>query len=259
MKKRMISLVAISCILSAFLWFSGCSSGVSQAEYDEVVSQLNELKEQYGINEGTDENATSQSDEAATDSSDEEYTPTGNFDEKAVLEQLKVTEYSYLSGNSPWEFLVIDNTSEFNVNISVELKTYDSAGNLLAAKNASQEAVEHGAETIISFLLDEPFAKTEYTLSVSEEDQWGCVISDLSYESTAAKEKEILSVTNNGQEPAEFVEAVMLFFNGGKLVDHASNYFTDDDYELKPGETISKEMNCYEPYDSYKVYFLGRR
>ena len=82
MKKRMISLVAISCILSAFLWISGCSSGVSQAEYDEVVSQLNELKEQYGINEGTDENATSQSDEAATDSSDEEYTPTGNFDEK---------------------------------------------------------------------------------------------------------------------------------------------------------------------------------
>ncbi len=251
MKKKVVSLVVASCILSVFLCISGCSSGVSQAEYDKVVSELNELKEEYGINEETDENATHQS--------DEEHTPTGNFDENAVLEQLKVTEYSYLSGNSPWEFLVINNTSEFNVNINVELKTYDSAGNLLSAKNASQEAVEHGTETIISFLLDEPFAKTEYTLSVSEEDRWGCVISDLSYESTAAKEKEILSVTNNGQEPAEFVEAVMLFFNGDKLVDHSSTYFTDDAHELKPGETISKEMDCYETYDSYQVYLTGRR
>ena len=254
MKKKMIWLGLLCCMCSMLLSMGGCSSGVSQEEYDKLVAELNELKGQNGT---TNASTTNESNEKNED--DAKPVVAGNFDEAAVLSKLNVTEYSYMSGSRPWVFLVIENTSEFDLNLSVDLKTYDSAENLLAAKNASQEAVEHGTTTIISFMLDEPFAKTEYTLSASEEDSWGCVISDLSYESTAAKNKEILSITNNGQEPADYVEAIMLFFNGDTLVDHASSYFTDDDYELKSGETISKEMKCYEPYDSYKVYFTGRR
>lgn len=182
------------------------------------------------------------------------------FDEQKVLSQLQVSEYSYGTvGGREWAFLVIENTSEYDLNIDVEFKTYDDAGTLLGVKNENQEAVEHGTKTVMSFLMDEAFAKTEYTMSLSEEDSWECVVSDLSFESTPAKNKEIVSVTNHGQEAAEFVKAYVLFFNGQTLVSHANAYFVGDDALLKPGETISKEMDCYEPYDSYQIYLMGRR
>ena len=51
----------------------------------------------------------------------------------------------------------------------------------------------------------------------------------------------------------------MLFFSGDKVVGFDSTYFVDDDSELKPGKTITKELHCYEEYDSVKIYFTGRR
>jgi hypothetical protein len=45
----------------------------------------------------------------------------------------------------------------------------------------------------------------------------------------------------------------------GKVVGFDSRYFTDDDNELKPGKTITEELDCFEPYDSYLIYFTGRR
>ena len=106
---------------------------------------------------------------------------------------------------------------------------------------------------------DEKFARMEYELSVKEEKYYDCVISDLSYESVSAKDKEIVSVTNNGSEAAEFVEVYALFFKEGKIVDFDSTYFVDDDYELKPGKTITEELHCYEDYDSVEFFLTGRR
>ena len=54
-------------------------------------------------------------------------------------------------------------------------------------------------------------------------------------------------------------KATYCFFYGDTVVGYDSNYFTDDDNEIKPGETIMEEMDCYEHYDSIKVYLTGRR
>ena len=75
----------------------------------------------------------------------------------------------------------------------------------------------------------------------------------------SVKKKEIVSVTNNGTEAAEFVEGYALFFEGDTLVDFEDAYFTDDDSEIKPGKTITKELECSKNYDSVKIYFTGRR
>ena len=180
------------------------------------------------------------------------------FNEATVLSQLEVTEYSY---KNIWHyaFLVIANKSEFDIEVSVSVKFYDKNGDLVGAKDGTESAFESGTEIVMYFMPDEAFDKMEYELSVREEDWYECVVSDLTYESTTAKKKEIVSVTNNGTEAAEFVEGRALFFKNGKVVGFEWIYFTDDDYELKPGKTITREMDCYEKYDSVKFFFTGRR
>lgn len=195
----------------------------------------------------------------ATEPKATEAIPSGKFNEATVLSQLEVTEYAYSSSWYQYGFLAIKNNSNFDLDLSVSVKFYDASGNLIGANTKSQEAFESGTEILLYFMPDEEFARMEYEFSADKEDWYECVVSDLTYESVSAKNKEIVSVTNNGEKPAEFVEVHALFFKGGKVVGHNSTYFTDDDYELKPGKTITEELSCYEDYDSVKFFFTGRR
>ena len=185
--------------------------------------------------------------------------PTGKFNAEEVLSLLNVTEHSYSNRYSNYGFLVIENTSNFNIKVTADVKFYNTDNQLIGAESSSQEAFEKGSKIVLYFIPDEKFARMEYELSVKEEKYYDCVISDLSYESVSAKDKEIVSVTNNGSEPAEFVEIYALFFKGDKVVEFDSTYFTDDDYELKPGKTITEELRCYEDYDSVQFFLTGRR
>lgn len=251
--KKMVGLLLIGIVLSSV---SGCNSGVSKEEYEKLVAERDALQEQLGISSSNVEDITDET--KNDDSTKKDKQNTGTFDEKTVLSQLKVTQYSYEIYGNPYVFLIVDNTSDFNLNIGAELKAYDSSGNIIAAKDTSQEAVESKTQTILKFLLDEKFEKIEYELSADIEDYYTCIISDLSYESNSAKDKEIVTVTNNGQNTAKYVEANVLFFKGEELVYYNSEYFVDDDSELKAGDSITKEVYCSEEYDSFQIYFTGR-
>lgn len=229
--------------------FVGCAKGVSQAEYDALKSELDHLKENSSEISSADISAPEP---------EKKPTPAGKFDEEAVLSKLEVTKYSYSVRSFHYAFLVIKNNSEFDLDISAEMKFYND-GNLVGSRSTSQEAVEAGTETILWTMPDEAFTDIEYTLEAKEESIYECVISDLSYETTSAKKKEIVSVTNNGTEAAEFVAGYALFFEGDTLVDFDDTYFTDDDSEIKPGKTITEELKCSQNYDSVKIYFTGRR
>ncbi len=183
----------------------------------------------------------------------------GNFDEEAVLSQLQVQELSHNSRFANKAFLIITNNSDFDLSIDVDALFYDENGSRIAAKSASLDAVESTQPVVVTFSLDEEYATMDYELSVEPEDFYECVYSDLSYEASEAKNKIVLSVTNNGSEAAEFVQAEVLFFMGNEVVSSNFSYFTDDDFELKPGETIHEEINCYEDFDSYQVFLSGRR
>ncbi len=78
-------------------------------------------------------------------------------------------------------------------------------------------------------------------------------------EDVPAKNKEIISVTNNGVKPAQFIEGTILFFRDGEVVYWNSAVFIDDDYEIKPGDTITKELDSFEKYDAFKLCFTGSR
>ena len=181
------------------------------------------------------------------------------FDAEKVIESLNIEEIHYESKYSNYAFLIIENTSDYNIQIDVEAKFYNQAGELVGAKNESEVAFEKGYEMVIRFSVDEAFEKMEYEITVDEEDYYDCVISDLEYETVSAKNKEIVSVKNNGDEAADFVETHALFFKNGKVVGFDDVYFVDDESQLKPGKTLTKEMDCYEEYDNVRFFFTGRR
>ena len=99
-----------------------------------------------------------------------------------------------------------------------------------------------------------------YTMEYETDLYYSPVIKDLSVEYTTNEKNAIVSITNKGNEPADFVEAYALFFDAdGNIVQYGSNYFSDDDFELKPGATITKQLNAYGTYTSVKIYVSGRR
>lgn len=181
------------------------------------------------------------------------------FDGDKAASQIEVKTYKQISDWWNYAFVEITNNSEYDLSLEVDLKYYDAANELVGADSRSLEAVQSGTTVLLYTMPDEDFATIEYEISVSEEIFYDCVVKDLSYEVTSAKQKEIVTITNNGDYPAEFVECSMLFFMGEEVVGFAQNYFTDDDFELKPGKSKTCEMECYESYDSYKIYITGRR
>ena len=63
----------------------------------------------------------------------------------------------------------------------------------------------------------------------------------------------------NDEVKNEYVEGYALFFLNGELVEYGSDYFMDDDSQIKPDETISKQITSYKEFDKIEFYFTGRR
>ncbi len=228
---------------------TGCvtvTEGVPQEEYDELLEKYESVLAERDALLGVDSFVN-------------EYTPSKSFNEKEVLSQLEVTAHSFSNDYWNYSFLIIKNNSPYTLEISAATKYYDAAGNLVGAKDSGESAVGSGSEICLYFMPDERYATMEYDISVKEDEWYESAVGDLTYESVTAKDKEIVSVTNTGTRPAEFVEAYAIFFNGDTPVGFETTYFTDDDSELKPGKTITKEMDCYEDYTSVKFFFTGRR
>lgn len=190
--------------------------------------------------------------------SKESNVPKGEFDEETVISQLETRELHY---NDIWDhdFLIVKNNSEFDLDLSLNVLYYDENNQIIGTTSREQKAVESGYPIVFWFMPDDKYARVEYILSAEEDDWYEPVLSDLSYEANITDSKVILSVTNSGDEPADFVEGTVIFFSNGNPVGFDWTYFTDNDSELKPGNTIIKELNCYDSFDSYEVYFTGRR
>ena len=180
------------------------------------------------------------------------------FNAEEIAKALDVQELHCTSSYNRWVFLIIKNTSEFTIEISGSLETFDVNGKILSHNDSSEEAVAPGTETILVFLVDEKFASTKYEISVSEEEYYEPVTQNLTYTSSQAKDKEVVTVTNNGSIAARFVKGHSLFFKGDVIVYYNSTYFKDDDSEIKPGKSITKEIRSYENYDTARIIFTGR-
>jgi hypothetical protein len=182
----------------------------------------------------------------------------GAFDAEAVANGLSVQAFSHRRRNDYKVVLVIENTSDFLIDIrNVNLRAFDSNGNIVAAKSDDVSALPPNTKTVVSFIIDETFSTLDYDFEVRE-SSWRGVIQNLSFTDNSAQNKEIIAVTNNGDIPAQFVRCHVLFFRGNELVHHDWTFFTDGDSEIKPGRTITEEIRCTVDYDGIMVFFTGR-
>lgn len=174
-----------------------------------------------------------------------------------------VKEYSYVNsiGDTKY-YLVIKNNCSKTVGIDANMTAYDSGENVIGAANSSIDVLGPGEETIASFYFDSVTGidHVDYTLGYNTSPYYESGLADLEIVHNINPKNVVVSVTNNGSEPSKFLEAYALFFDSsGILISADSTYITDNDSELKPGATLSKQIDSYNPFDSVEVYLVGRR
>ena len=158
-------------------------------------------------------------------------------------------------------FLVITNNSDKILEFNANSTAYDSAGNTIGADSASIDVLGPGETTITYFYYEgvTGIDKVDYQISYGDSSYYDPVISNLSVQESINNSNVVVTVTNNGSYPAQFVEAYALFLDSaGNVVNYTSQYITDDDSEIKPGATISEQLSTYDSFDQVEVYFTGR-
>lgn len=158
-------------------------------------------------------------------------------------------------------FIVVKNNTNETVDVSTSSLAYGKGGELLGADDANFEALGAGCVSILyeAFEINEEIEYYETELNFSKSKYYKSVIQDLSFEQSDIDKGAVFKVTNNGDKSADFVEGYALFFMDGQLVSYDTVYFTDDDSEIKPGKTITKQMTSYEEFNLIEFYLKGRR
>ena len=240
----------ISIVLCVMLGITGCSNGVSQKEYDQVVEERDKYKELYEA--VTQSNVSDQEDTVVT---------TQNEDIDYVS-QLDITEYSYVNSIKNTIYcMVIKNNSDKTLKFSVNITANDQEGNLVGAQTMEEYAVESGYEVLMTTSFDGDKAEEfVYNLDAEVDEYYSPVLSDLDVKITKADKKVIVTCKNTGNESAKFVKASALFFNKeGELVYSNETYCVANNSSLEAGKTISKEIDAFREFHDVKIYMTGRR
>ncbi len=182
------------------------------------------------------------------------------FGAGSITEQLAAEAYRLKSDlGGTHTFVIFENNSDINLRLHAVIKFYNKHGTLVGTEEWEVPAVEKKTKRIINIYRSttENYESMSCELTAKEDIFHECLTTKLSYETVWAKNKEIVSVTNNSNVTAK-VEGYALYFKKEELVDFASAYFWDDNYELKPGQTVTEEMERHhKDYDSVEFYFSG--
>ena len=156
--------------------------------------------------------------------------------------------------------MIIKKNSNATVDVSTSSLAYSADGTMVSAADSSLEALGAGCTSVLyeAFETETQIDHYDTTINVAESEYYESVIQDLEYVQNDIDGGAVFQVTNNGDKAAEFVEGYMLYFLGDQLVDYQSTYFVDDDSEIKPGATISEQLNAYKDFDRTEFYLTGR-
>lgn len=179
-----------------------------------------------------------------------------------ISSQIEVTgEYFFTNSiDDTYYCLVVKNNSSSDADISVNVLAKDESGSSAGAESASIEAVAPGKEVCLTCYLSSTKASSfEYDLTASTAKYYTSAYTDLNFEFTDTGKSVVIECENSGTETANSVEATALFLKDDKMVYYGSTYLVDNDFELKAGKSIAEDIECYEEYDSVKVFVHGYR
>lgn len=175
--------------------------------------------------------------------------------------QFDTEEYIFENSfGTTYYFVVMTNNTNETYKVSSNGTALDANGNVLGADDMTVDVIGPGETTMEYFFFDNVSGvdHVDYQLNYSD-SYYKPVINNLAVEQNINNKNVVVSVTNNGSYAAEFVQAYALFFDSNNnVVRFDSTYVTDDDSEIKPGATLSKQLDSYNAFDTVNVYFTGR-
>lgn len=262
-------------VLVMLLLLTGCSSGISQADYDAMVAERNAaleenrvLKEKLAAYEQNhSEEPTPDTTELVTETVAEPVTEPApdtkpreeNISELLSFETVEWHKH-YINADHYHCDLIVTNNSQQLVTAKFAIKYFDAAGNVIGVSNVSTEALGSGETHFLSASNEAPFEYAEVSITSAKPDgRYNGSLADVSCNDYAVNsEKVIFEVTNNGDAAVSFVRANVLFYNGDEVIDSDYAYAVDDDNELKPGATLMSEVSTNKSFTSYRIFYYGR-
>lgn len=280
MKKRML-LLLLCCAVMAGCQGNGSPQGRQSRTITEEEAKKEKKKEEDTKRAETEEGEAGREEpkEEQTKESEQKKEETkagsGQREQDAVIQasptlskdglngQMEVQAYVYTNAAGTVCCIVeVANHADATVSIETGVTAKDSQGNTLETDSASENAVAGGQAICLAHFFENTDADVfEYTIEAKEDEYFEPAFSDLSIEESDQGNQVAVTCTNEGEETAKFVQGMVLFFSGDRLLRHTTEFFMDGDNELKPGSTVTREFpfTGEEPYDHYKVYVSGRK
>ncbi len=221
------------------------------------IDDSNEVERSEGTVIQSEENAEVQLEEIAEEEREIEKSENENYSVQILA------EYTLPDGINWYtrRFMIIKNDSNETVEVQTSSIAYGQDDSMVSASESTLYALGAGCTSIVyePFETDKAINRYDTDIKTKKDEFFESVLQDLSYTQNNIEDGAIFQVTNNGSEPADFVEGYALFFRNGQLVEYESAFFIDSDGELKPGATVSKQLSAYEDYDRMEFYLTGRR
>ncbi len=154
-------------------------------------------------------------------------------------------------------YLEITNNSNDVVAVTGNATAYDSKGNIVGANDLRvEDVVSPGDKALGMFYItgSDDISKVEYDLTYEKRPGY-IPVNGLSIVQTPASDGLEITVTNNGEETAEFLRARVLFFDkDNNIVASGVLNFADDLVNLSPGSRVIGKADCETDFDHAEVY-----
>ena len=175
--------------------------------------------------------------------------------------KMEIAEYKYENSYSTQYYVAVTNNSEQTVKISGNGLAKKADGSVIGAASLEIDVLAPGETSIGNFYFNGVYDvdHVEYKLSYKTDPYYKPVIDNLDVEVSINDKNVIAMITNNGTYAAQFVQVYCLFMDSEDNIVYAtSNYIVDDDSEIKPGDTISGQINCSAAFDHIEMFLTGR-
>ena len=166
-----------------------------------------------------------------------------------------VKEYLWDSSLGQHNDLVIRNTVGYDAVIYLDVQFYDWDGNLVDRKEDGKRACQDGYETFWMVCSEKPYSHIEYNLEFVPDTQDQGLQSILELSKGIRGNTAIITAKNTGDKPIDLLEYYLLFLDeDGDVVACEYDFWGDEDGELKPGITMTKEIECPMDFVSLELY-----
>ena len=256
----------VACLVLALFMLSACgkSDTVSKEDYDAVVSELNELKEQNEVDETEPPSETAQPSSTANDE-DGNYTggsvASGEKEPDVDVESIKAnidiravptmddTVCAFITNNND---IVIDE-------LDVQINYLDESGQVIDMGEDWHDMVLPGYTVVSRIDAPDDYASMDVQCNIEIGAHPGYENHSNDVEVTANQGEDcvIVQITNNSDVEIEEVEYVVVFYKGDEIV---SVEYPQDVNDVGAGETVTEKVGTslidafLDGYDRFEVY-----